>query len=183
MKNFNKILEIYLIKTKTHEKIGNSSNLTLNQCLIKLKKALQIIYSYNRNNKQILFIGLSNSLNKKINALTNHIAITESMDITIHDIMTNHIQTKKLSTKTSGINLVPKIKKVPDLIIFIDSEDSTQSNNSKNRLYFSKIPTITITNKPTPFSSVYNVPLSTKFFNENKNIFFICLNFLFKNTV
>ena len=72
IKNKNKLLKLKLIKTKIYKKNYTFKQLKIEDIEHRLKKGLQIIYKYHINNKRILFISTSSTLEMKIkNLLTN----------------------------------------------------------------------------------------------------------------
>jgi ribosomal protein S2 len=85
---FKQILKLHLLKHRTYEQPSVKNNnmnpvtdLTLNETIFNLKKALQIIFQYHIRNKRILFIGVPNKLEAKINKTTNHVAIPQDLNI------------------------------------------------------------------------------------------------------
>jgi hypothetical protein len=85
---FKQILKLHLLKHRTYEQpsIKNNSmslitDLTLNETIFNLKKALQIIFQYHIRNKRILFVGVPTKLETKINKATNHVAISQDMNM------------------------------------------------------------------------------------------------------
>ena len=84
---FKQLLKLHLLKARVYEhfvKKTNFNDLTdtnLDQLLVGIKKALQVIFQYNQTNKRILFIGLPSKLESKINSTTRHIAVSSSFNV------------------------------------------------------------------------------------------------------
>ena len=106
---FKQILKLHLLKHKTYEQplVKNNdknlvTDLTLNETIFNLKKALQIIFQYHTKNKRILFIGVPTKLESKINKTTNHVAIPQ--DLNIQGLISN-----RLSKNLMSIGIMEKI--------------------------------------------------------------------------
>jgi ribosomal protein S2 len=188
------LLELYLIKSKTYEhKQGNKNNLTnllgpnLNQSLSDFKIILRIIFNFHKNNKSILFIGLPRELESRVNSLTNHVAI--SNDFNLQGILSNsfsNLSNKKidqpgLKVPQKYLNWLPKISRKPDLIVVLNSSGV---ENLMKESFIAKIPLVNFdisnSQKRRLQSDTYNMNCNADLINKNNNIFFICLNFLFK---
>jgi ribosomal protein S2 len=193
---FKQLLKLHLLKARVYEhfvKKINFNDLTdanLDQLLVGIKKALQVIFQYNQTNKRILFIGLPSKLESKINSTTRHIAVSSNFNVqglisnnnaNLPQSLTNKTQ---LSHKELSKILLAKLTKRPDLIILF--------NHKKSEMVFSeawvaKIPVVAFIG-----GEDSNSDLSANFYSVNgnfknslttsdQNIFFVGLNFLFKN--
>lgn len=142
------------------------------------KKALQVIYEYHLNNKQILFVGLVLQDEKKLSKIlkkTRHLAISETL--LTKSFLSNEVQS---AIKTGPKNKKMAIKLKPDLIIFFNNPVDQNLLNEALRF---KIPTIVFSN--------YNRNSITYFvFNNIKNsnyygssLFFLILHSIFKRSV
>jgi ribosomal protein S2 len=190
------LLKLHLLKSRVYEfpikktNFNDLKNTNLDQILVDVKKVLQVIFQYNQAKKCILFIGLPSKLEFKVNSSTRHIAVASSFDIQgiISNIKTSLSLNFKNSTQKSvkhGLMFLPtKLVKKPDLVILFDHN---KSSDALSEAWVAKIPAIT-------FSATDNfkdaMPQTPYFVNGNfksiltafyKNIFFISLNFLFKN--
>lgn len=179
-----RMLELHLIKSRIYEqKTKNSSNpktVSLLEITTRFKKALKIIFKYNQKNKKILFINLPLKLTKKINRSTNHASIPNG--IKLQGIISNDFKLFNSKLQSHTKYLLPKLKAKPDLIVLFDS--SLENSSILKESYLSKIPLIHFggdVNKRV-YSSSYIVPGNLNFLHYNSNIFFICLNFLFKKS-
>jgi hypothetical protein len=191
---FKQLLKLHLLKSKVYEYPIKKTNLTdlininLDQILIGIKKSLQIIFQYHQTEKRILFIGLPSKLELKINLLTRHVAIPNSFNI--QGLLSNNniklVKNIKDSTqawlKRHSKFLLPKLIKKPDLIVLFDHE---KSKNILSDAWVAKIPVIVFHAEPKDASApnFYNIEGNFKniLTTYDKNIFFIGLNFLFKN--
>ena len=130
IENFkNKELKLRLIKTKTYEPL-----IKIEDILIRLKKAIKIIYRYDMSNKKILFIGSSLELVKKISNLlknTKHSTIPESS--WTGGILLNRPKKLKLT------NLPVKSKKKVELLVILNQ---IENKNILEESYSAKIPII-----------------------------------------
>ncbi|QXE46258.1 30S ribosomal protein S2 (mitochondrion) [Nitzschia inconspicua] len=189
------LLKLHLLKSRIYEypiKKTNFNDLkkrNLDQILIGVKKALQIIYQYNQANKRILFIGLPSKLEFKINSFNQHVAVSNSFNI--QGIISNNKSNLLLDVKNSkqrfskhySAAIAPKLAKAPDLIILFDHD---KSHTVFSEAWGAKVPVIAF---------AINIDFrdfiiqGSYFINGNfkniltafdKNIFFIGLNFLFK---
>lgn len=190
------LLKLHLLKSRIFEYSIKKTNFNylnpadLDQILVGVRKALQIIFQYDLSNKRILFIGLPTKLEFKINSLTQHVAVSNIFDIQsiVSNNATNSLVDLKNSTskfaKRNPKVLLPKLIKKPDLVILFDHKKSSAILSDS---WTAKIPAIS-------FVSIDNFRNSTVqnsyFVNGNfkniltafdKNIFFIGLNFLFRN--
>ena len=88
--------------------------------------------------------------------------------------------------KSISKQLLPKLSKKPDLIVFFLTNNQQDSFPKSD---ITKIPVITFSNKDTSIStnlaSLYTVQgiTNSSQFAQNRNLFFIGLNFLFKTII
>lgn len=102
---FKRILQFYFLNSLQYKnkistkKIKTNFDLLIKKHIKNLRSYLNLIFEYHQTKKNILFIGLPQKLNLKINKLTNHLAIDDF---------------KKISNKI-------KIKpfKKPDIIVIV----------------------------------------------------------------
>lgn len=193
---FKQLLKLHFLKSRVYEHAIKKTNFNvlidanLDQVLVGVKKALQVIFQYNQTKKHILFIGLPSKLESKINSLTGHMAVPNSFNI--HGIISNnhaHLllagksSIKALSKKNSTI-FSPKLAKKPDLIVLFDHE---KSYSVVSEAWIAKIPIITfgVNNDSTDLfmNNPYciNGNFKSALVTFDKNIFFVGLNFLFRN--
>jgi ribosomal protein S2 len=95
IKKQNKLFQLKLIQTKIYKKSDSFSiaNLKIRDIEYRLKKGLQIIYTYHLYNKKILFIGNSSTIKIKLRELlknTKHTFITNYL--WLNGIITNKQQ-------------------------------------------------------------------------------------------
>lgn len=190
------LLKLHLLKSRVYEypiKKTNSNDLkntNLDQILVGVRRALQVIFQYNQANKRILFIGLPSKLEFKINSLTQHIAVSNSFDI--QGLISNNKPNLLLNLKNSSQKsikqnlpvLTSKSLKIPDLVILFDHD---KSGAVLSEAWVAKIPVITFADS----TNLRNLTIQNSYFvtgnfksiltTFDKNIFFIGLNFLFKN--
>lgn len=176
-KTNHKLLELYLLKLRTYEqydkKLKNVVTSNLDQSLIYFKKALKIIFKFHTKNKKILFLGLRGLILKKINKNTNHVAMPPKTKL-------KSTFFGKTKFKNSSKYSLLKLKKNPKLVIILDKIDHYVS--FVDEIHAAKIPIITF-GKSLIFKKnalQYNVPATTEFLVQNKNLFCNCLRFLFK---
>lgn len=190
------LLKLHLLKSRVYEYLikktnfNDLKNTNLDQILVVVKKALQVIFQYNQTKHRILFIGLPSKLELKINTLTRHVAVSNNLDI--QGIISNNKPNLLLDLKSpkqkllkrNSIFISPKLMKIPDLVVLFDH---SKSSAILAEAWVAKIPTIAFvadTNfKDATTQNSYCVhgnfkSILTAF---DKNIFFIGLNFLFKN--
>ena len=190
------LLKLHLLKSRVYEypikktNFNDLKNINLDQILVGIRRALQVIFQYNQANKRILFVGLPSKLESKINSETRHIAVPNSFDI--QGIISNNKLNLLLNFKNSQQKLVKqnssaltsKLLKSPDLLIVFDHD---KSHVILSEAWVAKIPVITFAehtnSKDLTIQNFYFVngnfkSILTAF---DKNIFFIGLNFLFKN--
>ena len=189
---------MHLLKARVYEQSIKKTNLndlidfSLDQILVGIKKALQIIFQYHQTEKRILFIGLPPVLELKINQFTRHIAVSNTFNIQGFISNNNFKSFKNNKNFNQGLLknyskfLLPKLTKTPDLIVLFDHE---KSKNILSEAWGSKVPVIffdTNSNFHNAFSYNFYV-VKGNFKNvlatSDKNIFFVGLSFLFKNFI
>lgn len=193
---FKQLLKLHLLKSRVYEypiKKTNFNDLitaNLDQVIVGIKRALQVIFQYHQTNKRILFIGLPSKLELKINSSTRHTAIARSFNIQglISRSNANAVSSIQSpihkSAKQSATLLVSKFAKKPDLIVLFDHD---KSFSILSEAWVAKIPVINFVandNSGDPFiQNSYSINGNFKSILSafDKNIFFIGLNFLFKN--
>lgn len=178
------LFKLNLLKSKVYEKsvkknpLNKPIDCTLNQIIIDIKKALQVIFQYHKAKKQILFIGLPFKIEQKINRLTIHSAISNSFDVQgliSNFVSKSYAQNEKLD-QNSKI-LLPKLLKQVNLIVLFEHRKNKsvvlESKTAKIPLIvFGEINESTLYSIKGNFKNVLN--------SINENIFCIGLNFLFK---
>lgn len=180
------LLKLHLLKSRVYEHSIKKTNFNdlidtnLDQILVGVKKALQVIFQYNQMNKRILFIGLPPKFELKINSLTQHIAVSSSFNI--HGLISNN-NVNLLSRKRSTFPSL-KLMKKPDLIVLFEHE---KGNSVVSESWVAKIPVINFitSNDSTELfiNNLYSVNGNFKniLVTFDKNILFVGLNFLFKS--
>ena len=196
---FKQLLKLQLIKLKSYEQsikktsFNDSVNVNLDQILADIKKALRIIFQYHQAKKRILFIGFPYKLELKINHLTNHVAVP--FNFNIQGLISN--SNVKFLNEIKGLNhawlksnlkvLVPKLTKKPDLIVLFEHEKNksvlTESWNAKIPVIVFKSNCDLQNLNDRNLYSVRGNFQSSASMSDKKNIFFIGLNFLFKNSL
>ena len=192
---FKQILKLHLLKHKTYEQSSIKNNTmnpvtdsTLNETIFNLKKSLQIIFQYHTRNKRILFVGVPTKLEARINKTTNHVAV--SQDLNIQGLISNrsnrNLMGTKQTTKQKTIkfkSLLPKLSKKPDLVVVVAHE---KIDGIYKECAVAKLPIINFKtenlSKETWSTYSYDLELTQKNSNliTDKNLFSIGLNFLFK---
>ena len=118
------LFKLNLLKSKVYEKsvkknpLNKPIDYTLNQIIIDMKKALQVIFQYHKAKKQILFIGLPFKIEQKINRLTIHSAISNSFDV--QGLISNFVSKSYIKNEKLDQNskiLLPKLLKQVNLIV------------------------------------------------------------------
>jgi len=184
------LLKLNLLRSKVYEqpikkmKFDNLIDSNLNQIIVDIKKVLQIIFQYHQIEKRILFVGLPYKLESRINKYTKHVAIPKTFDVQgmISNPNWKSLKNSKNSTqiwlKETSKFLLPKLTKRLDLVILFEHD---KSKMVRSEAEVAKIPLISFgTDLDTSNTVSYKVEGSFKN-ASNKNIFFIGLNFLFKN--
>ena len=193
---FKQLLKLHLLKSRVYEHPSKKTNfndlihMNLDQILVDIKKALQIIFQYHQAEKRILFIGFPSKLELKFNLLTRHIAVPNGFNVqgVISNTNSKAFKATKSSTqawlKKHSKLLLPKLMKKPDLIVLLNHD---KSKAILSEAWIARIPVVV-------FSSIgeFNDSFLSRFYSvkgnfknvlaaSDKNIFFIALNFLFKN--
>lgn len=186
------LLKLHLLKLKVYEQSAKKSKLhdfvdsNLNQIIVNLKKALQIIFQYHKAEKRILFIGLPYKLEQKVNQLTQHVSVPKNFDIQgaiSNSDSRSALRSKNLNqtcSKKFSRFLLPKLSKKSDLIVLFNHE-KIESILLESRM--ARIPVILFgSNHNLSELSLYNVEGNFKnmLIGFNKTILSISLNFLFK---
>jgi|JI102314A2RNA_FD_contig_111_174693_length_1414_multi_1_in_0_out_0_2 hypothetical protein len=193
---FKQLLKLHLIKLKSYEQsikktgFNDFINANLDEILADIKKALKIIFQYHQAKKRILFIGFPYKLELKINSLTKHVAIpfnfnTQGLISNTKVKFLNENKSSNQSWLRSHIKfLLPKLTKKPDLIILFKHE---KDRSIITEAWTAKIPVIVFKSncdlQNLVHGNFYTVRGNFKHVQtvSDKNIFFIGLNFLFKN--
>ena len=191
---FKQILNLHVLNSRVYEYVkkksysGSLTDFNLTQIINDFKKVLHIIFAYHQANKRILFIGIPKKLELKINKLTQHIAIDNSIDI--QGVISNDfseskfIKTEKFKVSNLYIkSLLPKLFKKPDLVVLLLNEKNQRIITESS---IAKIPLIIFSSKSDfdarLIEKCYNVKgfSKTTLSTSEKNIFFLGLSFLFK---
>jgi hypothetical protein len=187
------LLKLNLLRSKVYEqpikkmKFDNLIDSNLNQIIVDIKKVLQIIFQYNQIEKRILFIGLPYKLESKINQHTRHVAIPKNLDVQgmISNCNWKSLKSSKNSNqiwlKGASKFLLPKLTKRLDLVVLFEHD---KSKTIFSEAEVAKIPLVSF-GTSLNVSSTASYRVEGNFKNvlnaSNKNVFFIGLNFLFKN--
>jgi hypothetical protein len=182
-----KLLKLNFINTKLYKKMPINF-ITINEIIIRLKQSLQIIYKYHINNKRILFIGFSNTINNKFKYIlknTNHILLPNFIwpngILTNRDSCLDYILKNQTSINHQISKTLFKFHKKVDLIVLLDS---FYEENILNESYTSKIPTISLNDSLNIFDlrKSYKIVGNLNFSRKNfkNNFFYSILNSLFK---
>lgn len=188
------LLKLNLLKSKVYEypvkkmKFDNLVDSNLNQIIVNIKKVLQIIFQYHQIEKRILFVGLPHKLESKINRYTRHVAIPKTLNVqgmisnSDWKLRKDDKNLNKTWMKQSPKFLLPKLSKRLDLIVLFE--------HNKSRAIFSeaeiaKIPLISFGTCLSAETTGVSYRVEGNFKNvltaPDKNIFFMGLNFLFKD--
>ena len=185
---FKQLLKLHLLKSRVYEypiKKTNFNDLiaaNLDQIIVDMKRALQVIFQYHQINKRILFIGLPSKLELKINSSTRHTAIASSFNI--QGLISNNninsalnIQSlRHKSVKQSSVLLTSKFAKSPDLIVLFSHD---KSSSILSEAWVAKIPVINFVAKDNftdcsiPVAYSINGNFTSILSAFDKNIFFI----------
>jgi hypothetical protein len=184
---FKQILKLHLLNSRAYEHASKKTNFglltdfKLIQIISDFKKVLHVIFEYHQADKRILFVGVPNKLKLKINRLTQHVAVDANFEL--QAIVSNNLKmTDSLkSSKSYSKSLMPKMAKKPDLIVLLAHEKKQNIIIESN---VAKTPVIV-------FDSDGNIPFNLlkgsyhlRGFGvssiSEKNLFFLGLNFLFK---
>jgi hypothetical protein len=189
---FKQILKLHLLNSRAYEHAiqklnsGFLTDFKLTQILSDFKKVLHVIFEYHQANKQILFVGMPNRLELKINQLTQHAAV--GVNFELQAIISNNFKAinspknvKLLTTKSYSKSLMPKLLKKPDLIVLLSHEKKQNIIAESNAV---KIPVIVFDSdgntQSNRFKGFYNLKGFGSSSISEKNLFFLGLNFLFK---
>jgi|YelNatPaOPRAMG01_1025707.scaffolds.fasta_scaffold05603_13 ribosomal protein S2 len=162
LNQFKKIFEIHLIKLKSYEKTIKKNNFSLQKTIIEFKKSLNIIFKYHRKNNQILFLGLPDNINFKLNK-TKHIIIP-------------------ITSNLRKTNYFTKIKKKPDLIVVFCKNDLNYELFLQKE-FFHDIPIVEFSNidKMNKLSNIcYKIPCNINSNKNSNNLFFSIIHNLLK---
>lgn len=157
IKQKNKLLKLKLIKTKIYKsKPYNNNLLSIEDIEYRLKKSLQIIYNYHIHNKKILFI--CDTFNFK--------EIKHILKNTKHSVISEILwkRKKKLSNNNSISQILLKLKRKHDLVVFINEKLNKEIFKENHNF---KIPSICFNNNLN-FKSYYTIP--GNFIYSNKKI-------------
>ncbi len=195
---YKQLLKLHLLKSRVYEQpikktnLSDLTDLSLNQILVSIKKALQIIFQYHQTEKRILFIGLPSMLELKINQFTRHIAVSNTFNSQGFISNNNFKSFKDDKNFNQGLLknyskfLLPKLTKTPDLVVLFDHE---KSKSLLSEAWIRKVPLVFFdTNLDSQDTLSYNFYVVKGNFKNmlsmsGKNIFFVGLNFLFKNFI
>jgi len=186
------LLKLNLLKSKVYEqpikkiKFDNLIDANLNKIVTDIKKVLQVVFHYHKAEKRILFVGLPHNLELKINQSTKHVAVPKGFDI--QGVISNNrkfFNANKASSqvwlKESSNFLLPKLTKKLDLIIVFEHDKSKTILSEAQAI---RIPVVFFgTDLDLQDRALYSVEGNFKnvLTTSDKNIFFVGLNFLFKN--
>jgi len=187
------LLKLHLLRSKVYEhpikkiKFDSLIDSNLNQIIVDIKKVLQVIFQYHKADKRILFVGLPYKLESKINQQTKHVAIPKNLEV--QGMISNceqkafkiDINSTKTWAKKSPKALLPKLAKRLDLVVLFDHE---KRRTIVSEAGIAKIPLISFGPHFNDVGTVsYRVEGNFKnlLTAPNKNIFFMGLNFLFRD--
>lgn len=184
------LLELQIIKSKILNQkksnfLENLSAQDISKTLIKLKKSIQIVFKFHKQQKKILFVGIPKQLEDKINMKTNHVAVPNFYNI--YGLFINKSVAKSLKFKYQMFEnknkvLFSKLFYKPDLIVIFNSKNS---ESIVKEGYTSKIPIIQFNSnfrmeKKNKLCS-YDVPGDYTFNKKSvNNIFFKIINSILK---
>jgi ribosomal protein S2 len=166
-----KLLKLKIIKSKLFKKNLYLKNMTLEDIVVRIKKALHIIYLYHINNKRILFVGNSFAISKEMSKLlknTKHTFIPKSTWIA--GVITNQYSSFKSmfkqETKLSKVSQkLLQLKQKSDLVVIIDQNfERTAIEES----YTAKLPVVVLNSNLNPFDFKSNYKIQGNF-NSSKN--------------
>jgi ribosomal protein S2 len=185
------ILKLHLLNSKTYEHVvenfnsGFITSFNLTKTINDFKTFLNIIFEYHRANKKVLFIGLPQMLELRINRLSNHVAVNSSFEL-------QNLTSSALLQSSKSVNaknllfskfLLSKLSQKPDLIVLLTHEKKQNYVVEKNLV---KVPLIVFSSNNDFKNYSQNICYHLTGFNENltltseKNLLFLGLNFLFK---
>lgn len=179
----NKLLKVNIIKTKAYKKFHLLQDLFVEDIEHRLKKALKVIHSFDRNNKKIVFVGSSIDLANKLNIFfknTKHLAVPYS--VWKKGCLTNSLSLKKKADYKIVRLLARFFAKKPDLIVVLNNKSGMNALEESCRV---KIPTIYLSENLESHnlkSNSYKVPGYFKFTNNHMrdNMFFSLVISVFK---
>ena len=188
------LLKLNLLRSKVYEhpikkvKSGKLLDSSLNQIIVDIKRVLQIIFQYDQIEKRILFIGFPYKLEVKINQFTRHVAIPKNFEIQGMISGCNKKSPKnsgnldQIWLKDSSKFLLPKLSKKLDLIVLFEHDKSkmiyAEADVAKIPLISFGTSTVALDNASYKVEGNFKNILTA----SNKNVFFIGLNFLLKNS-
>ena len=151
----------------------------ISQIEISLKKALKIIYQFQKKKKKLLFVGLPNKLEKSFFTFSEnkfHDCIPSSCSIS--GILSNkQYVLNNLKHKNSKLNLrIFDITKTPDLIIIIEN---TFDDNFLKEVFNLNIPVISLMNYSQDLKKIDYKILGHLRQNNSSKFFFSLLNYVF----
>lgn len=189
-KKTKQLFKLHVIKSRVYNKntthnLYDLPNINISKIILKLKKSIQIIFKFHKQNKKILFIGIPKIVETKINIETNHVAIPKF--INIFGLFLNKSVFKNFKSNYQVLNnkdpiTFSKLLYKPDLIVIFDSDNSYYIMQEG---YRSKIPIINFNSdfcfkKRDKFYS-YDIPGNFKFNKKSiDNIFFKVINSILK---
>jgi ribosomal protein S2 len=153
--------------------------------MLNFKKAMHIIFKYHKNNKRILFVGVPQIIETKLNLMTKHIAVPNSFNI--QGLFLNKSILKGITLKQQLLKnknyLLSKISNKPDLIVVFNEEKDQQLVKDS---YISRIPVIKFNSnlQEKYWKHSYDIPGNIRPNNSKTvdNIFFIILNAILKRS-
>jgi ribosomal protein S2 len=186
-----RFFELHLIKSRTYEQsfkkntLKNLQSVNLINIMLNFKKAMHIIFKYHKNNKRILFVGVPQIIETKLNLMTKHIAVPNSFNIQglfLNKSMLKGITLKQQLLKNTNY-LLSKINNKPDLIVVFNEEKDQQLVKEG---YIARIPVIKFNNnlQEKYWKHSYDIPGNIRSNNSKTvdNIFFIILNAILKRS-
>lgn len=182
------LLQFHVVKSRIYDKNLNNSNsldyltnINVSKLILKLKKSIEIIFKFHKQQKRILFIGIPKLIENKINLETNHIAIPKFYNIFglfINKSVLKSLRLKYQILKRSKRITFSKLIYKPDLIVIFNSDNE---NSIIKEGYCSRIPVIVFNsefqnNKRNLFYS-YEIPGNFSFNKKSiDNLFFKAIN-------
>ena len=191
-----RFFELHLIKSKIYEqpiKKNISENLpdvNLSNIILNFKKALQVIFKYHKNNKQILFLGTPKRVELILNSKTPHAAFSDLFNIRRLQLSKSIISSIKLNNQTAAVgkdSILFKLENKPDLIVVFDQnlENSNYQSIIKDA-QSNRIPIIKFNSslQERYWRHCYGVPgnFNVTATKSVDNIFFIIVNSMLKNS-
>lgn len=193
VKNFKskQILKLHLLNSKTYEHVIKNvssdflTNFNLTKIMYDFKSFLNIIFEYHRSNKKILFVGLPQILESKVNRLTNHLAVNCNFEL--QNLTANNLVKLSKSSTTKDLILskflLSKLAQKPDLVVLLTHEKKQNFIIEKT---LAKTPLIVFSLNNDFKNYSQNICYNLTGFSEKltvmseKNLLFLGLNFLFK---